>query len=73
MEAQIGLGADIIMAFDECTEYPADRERARNSMELTLRWAKRSKKYFEEHKHEVPWDARVGTAALGFQASESSH
>ncbi len=31
MEAQIGLGADIIMAFDECTEYPADRERARGS------------------------------------------
>ncbi len=55
MEAQIGLGADIIVAFDECTEYPADSERARNSMELTLRWAERSKKYFEEHKHEVPW------------------
>ena len=55
MEAQIGLGADIIMAFDECTEYPADRERARQSMELTLRWAARSKKYFEQHKHEVPW------------------
>jgi len=55
MEDQIGLGADIIMAFDECTEYPADRERARNSMELTLRWAERSKTYFEEHKHEVPW------------------
>ncbi len=28
MEAQIGLGADIVMAFDECTEYPADRARA---------------------------------------------
>ena len=55
MEAQIGLGADIIMAFDECTEYPADGERARQSMELTLRWAARSKKYFEEHKEEVPW------------------
>jgi queuine tRNA-ribosyltransferase len=55
MAAQIGLGADIIMAFDECTEYPADGERARQSMELTLRWAARSKKYFEEHKHEVPW------------------
>jgi queuine tRNA-ribosyltransferase len=55
MAAQIGLGADVIMAFDECTEYPADRERARNSMELTLRWAERSKKYFEEHKNEVPW------------------
>src|SRR6202007_3105146 len=55
MEIQIGLGADIIMAFDECTEYPADRDRVRSSMEMTLRWAERSKKYFEEHKHEVPW------------------
>ncbi len=53
--AQIGLGADIIMAFDECTEYPADRARARASMELTLRWAARGKKYFEAHKHEAPW------------------
>src|SRR5438270_5751732 len=53
--AQIGLGADIIMAFDECTEYPADQARTRTSMELTLRWAARSKKYFQEHKHEVPW------------------
>jgi queuine tRNA-ribosyltransferase len=57
MEAQIGLGADIIMAFDECTEYPADRARTKASMELTLRWAERSKKYFEEHKREVPWKA----------------
>ncbi len=55
MEAQIGLGADIIMAFDECTEYPADGARVRASMELTARWAARSKKYFEEHKSEVPW------------------
>src|SRR3954452_22262829 len=36
MEAQIGLGADIIMAFDECTEYPAEKERVRKSMDLTL-------------------------------------
>jgi queuine tRNA-ribosyltransferase len=56
--AQIGLGADIIMAFDECTEFPADRERVRVSMELTLRWAARSKKYFEEHKSGVPWGSR---------------
>jgi queuine tRNA-ribosyltransferase len=55
MAAQIGLGADVIMAFDECTEHPADRERVRQSMELTLRWAERSKKYFEAHKGEVPW------------------
>jgi queuine tRNA-ribosyltransferase len=53
--AQIALGADIIMAFDECTEYPADRQRTRASMEMTARWAARSKKYFEEHKGEVPW------------------
>jgi queuine tRNA-ribosyltransferase len=55
MEAEIGLGADIIMAFDECTEYPADAARVRASMEMTARWAARSKKYFEEHKEEVPW------------------
>src|ERR1700739_1419390 len=66
MEAQIGLGADIIMAFDECTEYPADRSRARASMEMTARGAARSKKYFEGHKHEVPWgsNAHVGTDAF---------
>jgi queuine tRNA-ribosyltransferase len=58
MQAQIGLGADIVMAFDECTEYPADRARTQASMELTLRWAERSKKYFEEHNHEVPWNSR---------------
>jgi len=55
MEIQIALGADIIMAFDECTEYPADYSRARQSMEMTLRWASRSKDYFETHKHEVSW------------------
>jgi queuine tRNA-ribosyltransferase len=66
MEAQIGLGADIIMAFDECTEHPADQARTRASMELTLRWAARSKKYFEENKHEVPWadDGHAGTDAF---------
>jgi queuine tRNA-ribosyltransferase len=56
MAAQIGLGADIIMAFDECTEYPAEADRVRASMEMTLRWAERSNGYFEEHKCEVPWD-----------------
>ncbi|HEV2115865.1 MAG TPA: tRNA guanosine(34) transglycosylase Tgt, partial [Terriglobales bacterium] len=58
--AQIGLGADIIMAFDECTEYPAERARTRASMELTARWAERSKRYFEEHKREAPWSTADG-------------
>src|SRR3974390_3153315 len=53
--AQIGLGADIIMAFDECTEHPASRERARDSMEMTLRWLQRSRDYFDAHKEEVVW------------------
>ncbi len=65
MEIQIGLGADIIMAFDECTEYPAEPRRARDSMELTLRWAARCKNYFEEHRHEVPW--KFPLAALSSQ------
>jgi queuine tRNA-ribosyltransferase len=63
MEAQIGLGADIIMAFDECTEYPADAARVRASMELTVRWAARCKSYFEEHENEVSW-ARAQAAEL---------
>jgi len=63
MEIQIALGADIIMAFDECTEHPATRERARESMEMTARWAKRSKEYFEAHKHEVPWRATSAAKA----------
>jgi queuine tRNA-ribosyltransferase len=61
--AQIGLGADIIMAFDECTEHPAERSRARDSMEMTLRWLKRSRDYFEAHKEEVPWFGGVASGA----------
>src|SRR5437660_2974307 len=75
MAAQIGLGADIIMAFDECTEYPADAARARASMEMTLRWAERSKKYFEEHKGEVPWNSCQPSAPLpdGSGQAKNSH
>src|SRR2546430_8456937 len=60
MEIQIALGSDIVMAFDECTEHPAERERSRASMEMTLRWARRSKEYFDAHKHEVPWTQIAG-------------
>jgi queuine tRNA-ribosyltransferase len=65
IEIQIALGADVIMAFDECTEHPAERKRAQESMAMTLRWAARCKAYFEEHKREVPWGAsRNSTQAL---------
>ncbi|MBN2333471.1 MAG: tRNA guanosine(34) transglycosylase Tgt [Deltaproteobacteria bacterium] len=43
IEVQEALGADIIMAFDECTPYPVDFKRARESLQLTARWARRSK------------------------------
>lgn len=43
MQVQRDLGSDIVMIFDECTPYPATEQEARDSMELSLRWAKRSK------------------------------
>ncbi|MCV6604795.1 MAG: tRNA-guanine transglycosylase, partial [Porticoccaceae bacterium] len=43
MQVQRDLGADIVMIFDECTPYPATEKEARDSMELSLRWAQRSK------------------------------
>lgn len=43
MQAQMWLGADIAMCFDECTRYPVSRQYAQESMRLTVRWAKRCK------------------------------
>ncbi|WP_077287175.1 tRNA guanosine(34) transglycosylase Tgt [Cognaticolwellia aestuarii] len=43
MEVQNSLGSDIVMIFDECTPYPASHEESKVSMELSLRWAQRSK------------------------------
>jgi queuine tRNA-ribosyltransferase len=43
IEIQNAIGADIIMNFDECTPYPCDYDYAKNSMEMTTRWAKRCK------------------------------
>lgn len=48
IEIQNSLGADIIMAFDECPPYPADREYVKKSLERTTRWAKRC---IEAHKY----------------------
>ena len=43
IKIQENLGSDIVMVFDECTDYPASYEDAKKSMELSMRWAKRSK------------------------------
>jgi len=57
---QIALGADISMAFDECTEYPADRNRAQESLRLTMAWARRSLDHFRAHRDEVVWREELG-------------
>jgi queuine tRNA-ribosyltransferase len=49
IDVQHKLGSDIIMVFDECTPYPATREQARESMELSMRWADRCKQAHGEH------------------------
>jgi len=60
MDVQIALGADIAMAFDECTEYPADRNRAQESLRLTMAWARRSLDHFRAHREEVVWHEELG-------------
>jgi queuine tRNA-ribosyltransferase len=54
MEVQHELNADVTMIFDECTPYPATESEARDSMALSLRWAARSRKRFDELKNEEP-------------------
>jgi len=54
MEVQHDLGADVTMIFDECTPYPATEAEARESMELSLRWAARSRRRFDELKEREP-------------------
>jgi queuine tRNA-ribosyltransferase len=58
MEIQALLGSDIVMCFDECPALPADRNRIASSMELSMRWAKRSKDAFGD---------RPGHALFGIQ------
>jgi queuine tRNA-ribosyltransferase len=55
MQVQRALGSDIAMVFDECTPYPASERDARASMELSLRWAERSRR---------AWDAEKGDGVL---------
>ncbi|MEQ6204207.1 tRNA guanosine(34) transglycosylase Tgt [Sulfitobacter sp. HNIBRBA2951] len=58
MEIQALLGSDIVMCFDECPALPADRDRIASSMELSMRWAARSREAFGD---------RPGHALFGIQ------
>ncbi len=52
MEVQAALGSDIVMVFDECAPGDAPADEARRSMELTARWARRSRQRFDELQRE---------------------
>jgi queuine tRNA-ribosyltransferase len=58
IEVQCLLGADIQMVLDECTAYPATRDEAKTSLDLSLRWAKRCKRAFSERA--LPGQALFG-------------
>ena len=69
MEVQGALGSDIVMVFDECAPGQAPREPARQSMELTARWAKRSRVRFDRLQQE---DADAGSkSAAGLSGKQS--
>ena len=58
MEIQRLLGSDIVMSFDECTPFPTTQEQAKSSMDLSMRWAQRSRDAFGD---------RPGYALFGIQ------
>lgn len=61
MEIQHSLGADIVMAFDECVAYPADYEYVLNSVKLTSLWAKRCIEYKEKNNQALFGIVQGGT------------
>jgi queuine tRNA-ribosyltransferase len=60
MEIQRLLGSDIVMAFDECTPFPATRDEAAASMERSMRWAKRSRDGFDSGEEHAAISALFG-------------
>lgn len=59
MEIQHSLGSDIIMAFDECAPYPAERRYVKDSLELTTRWLKRCKEYHDAYCEANGGESRI--------------
>ncbi|HMX26006.1 MAG TPA: tRNA guanosine(34) transglycosylase Tgt, partial [Blastocatellia bacterium] len=51
MQVQHALGSDIVMCFDECTPFPATEKQAKDSLEMTSRWARRSRVEFDRLKN----------------------
>ena len=64
IEIQVYLGADLLMALDECTAYPSDFLIARDAMERTLRWARRSRDCFIQYEGRY-WSHRQWLFGIG--------
>src|SRR3546814_16351644 len=60
MAVQRALGSDVVLAFDECTPFPATHERAAASMERSMRWARRSREGFDRGEAHAAGGAVVG-------------
>jgi len=58
IQIQLDLGSDIIFVFDDCPPHPSTREEIKKSMELSLRWAERCKKYFDKKLNPKSTDKR---------------
>jgi queuine tRNA-ribosyltransferase len=56
VDVQLALGSDVIMALDECPEYPTSHEYARESMERTIRWARRGHAHFQKRTAGIELD-----------------
>jgi queuine tRNA-ribosyltransferase len=54
VDVQLAFNSDILMMLDECTDYPATREAARKSMEMTVRWARRGYAHYAERMKARP-------------------
>jgi queuine tRNA-ribosyltransferase len=71
VEIQLALGADIIMALDECVEYPASHETLHRAVSLTTRWAERAKRAFAGDLKSENRDSGFGTRDAGPAANRS--
>ena len=71
MDIQRRLGSDIVMAFDECTPYPADEETAAASMRRSMRWAERSRAALPERPGHALFGIQQGSVYAGLRAESA--
>ena len=73
MNIQARLGSDIVMAFDECTPFPATREEAETSMRLSMRWAERSRAAFGDRPGHALFGIQQGSVFQDLREESATH